>query len=320
MELRIPGFEYDRVPTGDVTLNVATGGAGTPVVLLHGFPQTHLAWRDVAIDLAADHRVICPDLRGYGASDKPPPDRSGETYSKRRMAQDVVGLMRRLGHDRFGLIGHDRGALVAFRAGIDHPEAVSHVAVIDVIPQADMWATLHGVAGVFAFHLYLLAQPPPLPERLIGADPDAFFGHFLDSWATPSVIPDRIRTAYLDAARPPAAIRAICADYRAGAFVDPAHDEADRAAGRRLAMPVAAMWQDPGDVQLPFDPAAVWRAWAPDLRTHVLPGGHFLPEECPADVTAVLRGLLRDGHRRQRPGGRRDAPPERGMPSSPRSC
>jgi len=285
--MTISGFGYERVPVGDVRLGVAHGGAGPPVVLLHGFPQTHLAWRHVATSLARDHRVICPDLRGYGGSDKPPGD-----YSKRRLAADVVALARALGHDRFALAGHDRGALVAFRAALDHPEAISHLAVLDVIPVVDLWASLTGTAGVFAFHLFLLAHPPPLPERLLAAAPSAFFGHFLDVWARdPAAIPPEVRAAYLAAASAPEAIAAVCADYRASATIDAEHDEADRADGRRLTMPVAALWQRPA-VELPFDPAAVWASWAPDLRTHVLDCGHFLPEERPEEVVEALRGLV----------------------------
>jgi pimeloyl-ACP methyl ester carboxylesterase len=293
MRPKIPGFSYDRVPVGEVTLNVAMAGSGSPVVLLHGFPQTHLAWRHVAADLAVDHLVVCPDLRGYGDSDKPADAPERQVYAKRTMAADILGLMRVLGHGRFALAGHDRGALVAFRAGLDHPEAISYLAVLDVIPAADMWAALSGPAGIFAFHLYLLAHPPGLPERMIGADPDLFFGHFLDTWASqPDTIPADVRAAYLAAARTPEAIRAVCADYRANAFIDNAHDEADRTAGNRLHMPVMALWQDPGEVQLPFDPAAIWKAWAPDLRTATLDCGHFLPEERPGKVTAALRALI----------------------------
>jgi haloacetate dehalogenase len=276
-----------------VTLNVATGGAGPPIVLLHGFPQTHLAWRQVAVELAADHEVICPDLRGYGDSDKPPDDPPQLTYAKRTMAADIVALARQLGHDRFALAGHDRGGLVAFRAGLDHPNAVSHLAVLDVIPPAQMFAALGGTAGIFAFHLYLLAYPPPLPERLLAAAPEVFFGHFLDAWTKqPGAIPAEVRAAYLAKAATPEAIAAVCADYRASAGVDSAHDEADRRTGRRLQMPVAALWQDPGEVELPFDPAAVWAGWAPDLRTAALDCGHFLAEERPGQVTAALRQLV----------------------------
>ena len=164
-----------------MALNVAVGGSGSPIVLLHGFPQTHLMWRHVAADLAADHTVICPDLRGYGASDKPA-ERDGDTYSKRTMAADIVALARALGHDRFALAGHDRGALVAFRAGLDHPDAITHLAALDVLPTLDMWDVLHGASAAVAFHLYLMAQPPGLPEQMISASADAFFGHFLDVW------------------------------------------------------------------------------------------------------------------------------------------
>jgi haloacetate dehalogenase len=293
MEARIPGFTYERMSVGEVTLNVASGGAGPPMVLLHGFPQTHLTWRHVATNLATDHQVICPDLRGYGDSDKPAADPGGLTYAKRTMAADIVELLRRLGHGRFALAGHDRGGLVAFRLGLDHPDAVSHLAVLDVIPPAQMFNALTGAAGVFAFHLYLLASPPPLPEQLIGAAPEVFFGHFLDAWTKePSAIPAEVRATYLAAARSPEAIQAICADYRASAFADSAHDEQDRAAGRRLQMPVTALWQDPGDVELPFDPATVWQGWAPKLRTAALDCGHFLPEERPGRVTAALRELI----------------------------
>lgn len=292
MNTAIPGFTYQRTSVGDVTLNVAVGGAGPPVVLLHGFPQTHLAWRHVATDLAADHLVVCPDLRGYGDSDKPDDD-GHTTYSKRTMAVDLVELMRALGYGRFAVVGHDRGAGVAFRAGLDHPEQVSHLAVLGVIPSADLWPVLAGPVGAYLFHIYLMAAPAPIPERIIGADPDGYFGHFLDVWTSePGAIPPDVRAAYLAAARTPAAIRAICADYRAGAFVDPGHDEADRASGKRLRMPVLALVPNGGEAALPFDFEAIWKAWAPDLRTVALPGRHLFPEDCPAEVTAALRSFL----------------------------
>ena len=298
----LPGFAYTRVPgVGGVSLNVAVGGSGSPVVLLHGFPQTHLMWRHVAAALAADHTVICPDLRGYGASDKPAED-GPEVYSKRTMAADVVAVARALGHERFALAGHDRGALVAFRAGLDHPAAVSHLACLDVLPTLDMWDALHGTAGAVGFHLSLMAQPPGLPERLIGAEPDAFFGHFLDLWGQdgpddeggqegrgPDAIPGDVRAAYLDACR--AAVPSIVADYRASAGIDVAHDEADRAAGRTLRMPVTVLQQDWG-AALGYDATALWRAWAPDLRHTTVGCGHFMAEEDPAAVTGALRELL----------------------------
>lgn len=290
---RIPGFTYARVPVDEVTLNIGMAGAGRPVVFLHGFPETHLAWRHVAGDLARDHLVVCPDLRGYGDSDKPVGGADGGRYAKRVMAADVVGLMRSLGHSRFALVGHDRGGLVAFRAGLDHPETITHLMILDVLPAADMWSTLRGTSGIFAFHLYLLAQPTDLAERMVRADPDLFFGHFLDSWTrVPDAIPDDIRTTYLTAAGSRDAIRAICGDYRASAYIDNDHDEADRRAGRRLSMPVAALWQDPGETVLPFDPASIWAGWADDLRTATVECGHFLPEERPDAVVDAIRDLI----------------------------
>jgi haloacetate dehalogenase len=290
MTLQITGFEYRRVPVAaGVALNAAVGGSGSPVVLLHGFPQTHLMWRHVAADLAADHTVIAPDLRGYGASDKPA-DPDGTAYAKRAMAADVVALARALGHERFALAGHDRGALVAIRAGLDHPDAVTHLAALDVLPTLDMWDVLRGTTAAIGFHLFLMAQPPGLPEQLIGGSPDAFFGHFLDIWTRdPDAIPADVRAAYLAASR--AAVPSIVADYRASAGVDVDHDRADRAAGNTLRMPVTVLQQDWGAL-LGFDAAALWRAWAPDLRHETVSCGHFMAEEAPAEVVKALRALL----------------------------
>ncbi|MER6984087.1 alpha/beta fold hydrolase [Streptomyces carpinensis] len=290
MTLTIDGFDLRRVPVADgISLNAAVGGSGTPVVLLHGFPQTHLMWRHVAADLAADHTVICPDLRGYGASDKPV-DSDGTSYAKRTMAADVVALARALGHERFALAGHDRGALVAFRAGLDHPERVTHLALLDILPTLDMWDVLHGASAAVAYHLYLMAQPPGLPERMISAAADDFFASFLDAWSlSPEALPADVRAAYLAASR--AAVPSIVADYRASAGIDVTHDRADRDAGKRLAMPVTVLQQDWG-AALGYDAAALWRAWAPDLCHTTVSCGHFMAEESPKEVTKALRALL----------------------------
>ncbi|GAB3818572.1 alpha/beta fold hydrolase [Micromonospora zhanjiangensis] len=286
MTFAIPDFDYRRVPVDDdVTLNVAVGGTGSPIVLLHGFPQTHLMWRHVA----ADHTVICLDLRGYGASDKPAA-RDRDTYSKRTMAADVVAVARRLGHDRFALAGHDRGALVAIRAGLDHPTVVTHLASLDVLPTLDMWNILHGSSAAVAFHLYLMAQPPGLPEQMISASADAFFGYFLDVWAGDrQAIPADLRAEYLRASRE--AVPSIVADYRASAGIDIEHDEADRAAGNRLVMPVTVVQQDWGTA-LGFDAAGLWRDWAADLEHRTTSAGHFMAEEAPDEIVKVLRDLL----------------------------
>lgn len=295
MTTSIPGFRCERIAAADgVLLNTAIGGSGSPIVLLHGFPQTHLMWRHVAAALAAEHTVICPDLRGYGDSDKPAED-SPDTYSKRAMAADIVALAKALGHDRFALAGHDRGALVAIRAGLDHPESVSCLAALDVLPTPDMWNILHGASAAVAFHLYLMAQPPGLPEQMISASADAFFGYFLDVWAhNPRAIPDDVRAEYLRASRE--AVPSIVADYRATASIDIEHDQADRAAGRTLAMPVTVLQQDWGTV-LGYDATALWRQWAPDLAHHTLDAGHFMAEEAPERITALLRQLIARKHK-----------------------
>lgn len=290
MTLSIPGFDHVRLPgAGGVELAAAVGGTGSPVVLLHGFPQTHLMWRHVAERLAGEHTVICPDLRGYGASDKPAA--TGEdVYAKRTMAADVVALAAALGHERFALVGHDRGALVAFRAGLDHPETVSHLGILDVVPTLDMWNVLHGVPAAVGYHLFLMAQPPGLPETMIAASADAFFGSFLDAWANaPAAVPAEVRAEYLRASA--AAVPSIVADYRASAGIDVGHDQADLDAGSQLAMPVTVVQQDWG-AQLGYDAAAVWKAWAPDLDHRLTKAGHFMAEEAPDEITGAIRDLL----------------------------
>jgi len=286
--MKIPDFDYQRIQVADgVALNVAVGGSGSPIVLLHGFPQTHLSWRHVAAELAGDHTVICPDLRGYGTSDKPA-ETDGTTYSKRAMAADIVALASALGHERFALVGHDRGALVAFRAGLDHPDKITKLVCLDVLPTLDMWDAMHGVNAAVAFHLYLMAQPPGLPEQLIAAAPDAFFSYFLDLWIkNPSALPEDIRAEYLQASRE--AIPSIVADYRASAGIDLTHDREDLAAGNKLQLPVTVVQQDWG-AALGFDAAALWSAWAPNLQHYTTDTGHFMPEESPTEIAKVIRG------------------------------
>ncbi|MGW4247075.1 alpha/beta fold hydrolase [Nocardia sp. NPDC004722] len=291
MSPRIPGFDYQRVTVADgVALETAVAGSGSPIVLLHGFPQTHLMWRHVATDLAADHTVLCPDLRGYGKSDKPL-NTAGDAYSKRTMGNDIVTLAQAFGHETFALAGHDRGALVALRTALDHPDRVTHLASLDVLPTLDMWEVMHGLTGAIGFHLYLMAQPVGLPEQLIGASPDAFFGHFLDAWTrNPQAIPAEIREEYLRACRH--AVPSIVADYRASANIDVDHDRADRAAGNTLRMPVTVLQQDWGSA-LGFDAESLWRAWAPDLKHETVTCGHFMAEESPTDVVRAIRELVR---------------------------
>ncbi|MGG7509826.1 alpha/beta fold hydrolase [Plantibacter sp. YIM 135249] len=290
MTLTIPDFDYRRITVADdVALAVAVAGSGPAVVLLHGFPETHVMWRHVAADLATDHTVIVPDLRGYGASDKPA-EADEDTYSKRTMAADVVAVARELGHTTFALAGHDRGALVAIRTALDHPGTVTHLLSLDVLPTLDMWDILKGADAKVAWHLYLMAQPAGVAEPMIEATADTFFASFIDGWVSnPEAIPAEYRTEYLRASRE--AVPSIVADYRASAGVDVRHDQADRDAGRTLAMPVTVIQQDWGSA-LGYDAAALWGAWAPDLDHRTLDAGHFMAEEAPAAVIAALRELL----------------------------
>jgi haloacetate dehalogenase len=291
MGISIPGYETRSIGVADgVELNAAVGGEGPAVVLLHGFPETHLMWRYVAPLLAEHHTVVCPDLRGYGASSKPEAV-AEDTYAKRTMAADIVGLADALGFDRFALVGHDRGAHVAFRAGLDHPNRISHLGILDIVPTLDTWNVLHGVNAAVAFHLYLMAQPPGLPEQMIAGSADAFFGHFLDVWSTSSeAIPAEVRAEYVRACRD--AVPSIVADYRATATVDIEHDQADLDAGNRLTMPVTVVQQDWGR-QLGFDATATWRPWATDLEHFTTHAGHFMAEEAPEDIATLILNLMK---------------------------
>jgi len=238
--------------------------------------------------LAGEFMVVCPDLRGYGESPK-----SGSDFSKRTMGADVLALMHQLGYERFAVAGHDRGALVGQRLALEHPEAVSHLAVLDNVPVLDMWESIGADAAVGAYHLFFLAQPSDLPERLLAGSPEAFVDSFLDGWTTVGgTISDEARAAYHRTFSCPEDIRAVCEDYRAGATVDLEHDRADGEAGRRIAAPLLVLWQEPGGAAPPFDPLAIWRGWADDVTGRGLDCGHFLPEERPDEVAAALRELL----------------------------
>ncbi|MGW0160542.1 alpha/beta fold hydrolase [Mycobacterium sp. NPDC003323] len=288
-DLRIDGFRYSRlVGHHGVPIHVAVGGSGPAIVLLHGFPQTHYMWRHVARELAEEFTLIIPDLRGYGASGKPA-EAGPDTYSKRTMALDITAVAAAVGHNRFGLVGHDRGALVGVRAALDHAETVRFLGILDVLPTMDTWAVLHGVDAKVAWHLYLMAQPAGLPEKMINAVAEEFFASFLDAWDTDgSSFDDEVRRHYLDSSV--AAVDSIVADFRATAGIDLDTDRADRAAGRRLAMPVGVISQDWGS-QLGFDPTAIWSAWAGDLRYQPITAGHFMAEEQPAEIARFIRNL-----------------------------
>jgi haloacetate dehalogenase len=278
-------FDLRHVDVGDVTLRVRVGGSGPPVLLLHGHPQTHAMWHLVAPALAAGHTVVAADLRGYGGSTSP---RDADD-----VARDQLHLMRSLGFERFAVAGHDRGGRVAYRLALDAPEALTRLAVLDIVATADMWRFAEGAGRAFGlvdWHWYFLAQPAPRPERVIGADPGAYYFAGDTSRFDPDALAD-----YRAAVGDPATIHAMCQDYRAGATIDDSLDEADRAAGGRIACPVLVLWSSREELPTWFDVVETWRGWADDVRGRGIDAGHFLAEEAPEEVAAELLSFLEPG-------------------------
>jgi haloacetate dehalogenase len=279
-----------RLTVGATSYFVATGGDGPPLVLLHGFPETHLCWQRVAPALAAAHTIVAPDLKGYGASEAPAGGPNGEGYSKREMAAELVGLMGALGHERFAVVGHDRGARVAYRLALDHPERVTRVALLNVVPTVDQFERMGAGPSLGYWPWFLLAQPAPFPEEMVGAAPAPLLDHVFATWPSdPAAIPPASRAAYLDALTP-ATIASMCADYRASFHLDREHETADRAAGRRIVAPALVVTGE-DETQL-ADAPDVWRAWADDLTATRVPGGHFIPEESPERLGETLAAFL----------------------------
>jgi haloacetate dehalogenase len=286
----LPGFREVRVAVGDADYLVATGGEGSPVLLLHGFPETHACWHAVAPRLAERHAVAAADLRGYGASRAPAGGRHGEGYTKREMAAELCELMSALGHERFAVVGHDRGARVAHRLALDHPGRVTRAAVLNTVPTVEQFERMGAGPSLGYWPWFLLAQPAPFPERLLGADPDGLLDHVFATWTgDPGAIAPEARAAYRRALDPPT-IAAMCADYRASFHLDRVHDAEDRAAGRRITVPLLLV-TGAEEAQL-ADAPAVWSAWATDVTAAEVPGGHFVPEEAPDALLAALEPFL----------------------------
>ncbi|WP_019995321.1 alpha/beta fold hydrolase [Aureimonas ureilytica] len=276
------GFRLERVVLTEATLRVRVGGSGPPLLLLHGHPRTHATWHRVAPVLAERFTVVCPDLRGFGESSKPAdtPDHSGS--SKRAKARDCVELMRHFGFDRFGLVGHDRGSYTAFRTAMDHPGSVSRLVILDGIPIADALARCDARFASAWWHWFFFAQSQK-PERAILADPDAWYG------GEPDVMSEDAYADFRRAIHDPATVHGMVEDYRAGLGIDRAHDEADRAAGRKLACPLLVLWSARDDLeQLHGDIVEIWRGWAADVRGHSLDCGHHMAEEAPEELAADL--------------------------------
>ena len=277
-------FELSMIDTGEAQIRVRHGGTGPPLLLLHGHPQTHLMWHKVAPRLAQDFTVVATDLRGYGGSSKPQTTPDHAPYSKRAMARDQVVVMQQLGFDQFYVAGHDRGARCAYRMALDHPERVQKLAVLDIVPTGDAFRRADMEFGLGFWHWFFLAQPYDLPERMIGANPDAYYKRWTDP---PSYFAREAAEEYRRHVHDPRTIHAICEDYRAGATIDFQLDEADR--GRlRIECPVLVLWSSEGELERWYDVLDVWRAWAVDVRGRGLPCGHYLPEEAPELVYREL--------------------------------
>lgn len=275
-------FQQQTVAINGIKLCVTTGGQGPALVLLHGFPQTHLIWHRVAPALAQQFTLVMPDLRGYGNSAAPAGDAGHRCYSKREMARDIVALADHLGFEHFALAGHDRGGRVAYRLVLDHPGRVSRFCAIDIVPTLDVWEEMDTAGSVSAFHWSLLAASAPLPEELIGQNPSLFYRALLERWASDinKLDPKAVAT-YLEQYRDPARIHAQCEDYRAGATIDRDLDQADRDAGRRLDCPVLLMWSTGYLADKAKSPLGSWRKWADDVSEVAIDCGHFIVEEEP---------------------------------------
>jgi haloacetate dehalogenase len=289
-------FTSAEIDTGETTIFVRSAGSGPPILLLHGFPETHLMWRDVAPLLIADFTVICADLRGYGRSGCPKSALDHAPYSKRTIARDLVAMMERLGHLHFAVAGHDRGGRVAYRLALDHPERVERLAVLDVLPTETVWERADDRFALAYWPWSLLAQDPPLPESILAASSSLIVEAALSGWGSPrSAFPVEVREAYAEALRDPDHVYAICEEYRAAATIDREHDRSDRREGRRIGCPVLVLWgKGPLDLwyQSGGGPLALWKEWADDVRGQRLDGGHFFPEERPNETARVLRDFF----------------------------
>jgi haloacetate dehalogenase len=294
-----PGFAERRIETDGAEIYLRTGGSGPPLLLLHGYPQTHVCWHKVAPDLARHCTLVIADLRGYGASSAPPGDAEHTIYSKRAMAGDCLEVMRALGHQRFMVAGHDRGARVAYRLALDHPEVVQALVPIDIFTTADAWRRTNAERALRSYHWGFLAQPHPLPETLIAADPTYYVEHTLKSWAKPrdlSPFSAEALAHYRALLKDPARVHAVCEDYRAGATIDWRLDEADLAAGRKITCPTLVLWATDYLGRGGAKPLDIWKPWCADLKGAEIASGHFIAEENPNDMLAALVPFLARGN------------------------
>jgi haloacetate dehalogenase len=286
-------FTAVDIRTPDSSIFVRSAGTGPPLLLLHGFPQTHLMWRHVAPLLIDRFTVICADVRGYGRSGCPASTPDHSPYAKRAMADELVDVMRQLGFRRFFVAGHDRGGRVAYRMALDHPDQVERLAVLDVLPTLEVWDRADARLALAFWPWSLLAQPEPLPERLLSAAPEAVIDNALDRWGSAGAAFDAVtRAAYVEALKDPAHVHAICEEYRAAATRDRDDDAADRRAGRRIGCPLLVLWSGHGGLATWYagsgGPLAIWRTWGDAVEGRAIDAGHFFPEELPEQTATAL--------------------------------
>ena len=289
-----PGFASHWLDTDAGRIFARSHGSGPPLVLLHGYPQTHVMWHKIAPQLATKFTVVAMDLRGYGWSSAPRSSK-GAQYAKRVMAGDVVAAMETLGHTHFSLAGHDRGGRVGYRLALDHPGRIDKLAVLDIVPTFEMWKGMDAARAMQTYHWLFLAQPEPMPENMIGKNPVEYLEHTLASWTAGKDLrgfDPRALNHYRASFNDPSRIHAACEDYRAGATIDHDLDAADAAAGRKIAVPVLALWGGAGIPAQNANPLEIWRNWADRVEGQAIDAGHFLAEENPDATLAALLAFL----------------------------
>lgn len=284
-----PGFRRHTIHTTGTSINVITGGEGPPLLLLHGFPQTHILWRKIAPDLSRNFTLVMPDLRGYGDSGKPAAGENHVNYSKRSMALDQVEVMEKLGFRQFAVASHDRGSRVAHRLTLDHPDRVTKLVLMDICPTHYMYKTADKEMASAYFHFFFFIQPAPFPETLIGRSVDETLAFFMGS-VMPTGIEPEAYAEYRRCFSNPATIHAACEDYRAAASIDLEHDEADM--DKKIACPLLVLWGAKGLVGRKYDALSVWGERAIRASGKALPGGHWLPEECPNELLAEIKAFI----------------------------
>lgn len=296
-----PNTREHRVQTGAAEIFARIGGSGPPLLLLHGYPQTHAMWHRVAPRLMESYTCVMADLRGYGFSSCPANSADNRPFSKRVMAEDMVALMQGLGHDRFAIVGHDRGARVAYRLALDRRDTVTCLALLDIMTTYDMWHNFSVAMAMKTYHWLFLAQPHPLPEMLIETAPISFLDYMIARWSKAkdlSAFAPRALAEYRLHFATPEHIHATCNDYRAGQSCDLADDEADRAAGHQITCPLLVLWGDTGIPAEMTDLAGAWAHWAKKVKTGVVAAGHFLPEENPQATLDHLLPFLAEAARK----------------------